>query len=80
MTKQTNDLAAAREAKNKAKTLLKNVPHVCGVGITQVDQRYAVKVNFDEEPDPAHPIPPDIDGVPVVVHRKGKIRKLGSES
>ncbi len=79
MSKDANDLAAAREAKNKAKVLLENIPHVSGVGITQVDERYALKVNLDEEPDPRHPIPDEIDGVPVVVHRTGTIRKLGSK-
>jgi hypothetical protein len=80
MAIDANSLEAARQAKNKAKSLLQNVPHVSGVGITQVDERYAVKVNLEEDPDPTHPIPLDIDGVPVVIHRIGKVRKLDSRS
>jgi hypothetical protein len=76
MSKDANDLAAAREAKDKAKILLENIPQVCGIGITQVEHQYAVKVNLDDDLDPAHSIPNEIDGIPVVVHRTGTIRKL----
>jgi hypothetical protein len=79
MVQDANGLTAAREAKNKAKLLLQSVPHVCGVGITHINKRYAVKVNLDDDPDPTHPIPGSIDGVPVIVHRTGRVRKLGAE-
>ena len=76
MDNDPNDLAAVRAAKNKARILLRNIPQVSGIGITQIDDRYAVKVSLDGEPATTPPIPPEIDGVPVVVHRTGTIRKL----
>jgi len=48
---------------------------VCGVGITRRDHEYAVKVNLEAEPASDEELPDQIDGVPVVVHVVGRIRK-----
>ena len=62
----------AHAAKDKAKQLFReNV----GVGITRVDDGYAVKVNL-ENPMPAdESVPTSIDGVPVRIEVVGKIHK-----
>lgn len=78
MSDDARQFAAAREAKNKAKAMLREMNQVSAVGITQVDDHYAVKVNLEEDLDPSNTIPAEIDGIPVVVQKSGRIHKQGS--
>ncbi len=75
----TNDdheqLEAARVAKSKVLSLFSKIGHVNGVGITRKHGRYAVKVNLEDELSPQSARPEKIDGVPVVVHVVGQVRK-----
>jgi hypothetical protein len=65
-------LEQARAAKEKAKRLFtSNV----GVGITKVNDGYAVKVNLQEPLVDKENIPTAIDGVPVQFEVVGEIRK-----
>ncbi len=65
-------LEQARAAKDKAKELFtSNV----GVGITRVNDGYAVKVNLRSPLVDKENIPAAIDGVPVQFEVVGKIRK-----
>ena len=72
---QDEKLDAAREAKEKAKTIFSRHGTVNGIGLTRMGERYAVKVNFESEPrDPAS-MPREIEGVPVVVQVIGPLHK-----
>jgi hypothetical protein len=65
-------LDQARAAKDKAKQLFTtNV----GVGITRVDDGYAVKVNLRNPLPEGENTPTSIDGVPVQIEVVGEIRK-----
>jgi len=65
-------LEQARAAKEKAKQLFtSNV----GVGITKVNDGYAVKVNLQEPLVDKENMPTAIDGVPVQFEVVGEIRK-----
>jgi len=65
-------LEEARAAKDKAKQLFtSNV----GVGITRVNDGYAVKVNLPDPLVDQENIPTAIDGVPVQFEVVGQIRK-----
>lgn len=65
-------LEQARAAKEKAKRLFtSNV----GVGITRLDDGYAVKVNLRNPVSGDESIPTSIDGVPVQFEVVGEIRK-----
>ena len=75
MARKRDELERARAAKLEAKRLLARVAAVCGVGITRVEGRYAVKVNLER--DPERPLPDEIGGVPVVVHVVGRVRRQG---
>ncbi len=68
-------LAAARAAKSKARKLFPKLASVTGVGLTRRRGVYCVKVNLSEEPDCDVELPDSIDGVPVVLHVTGEIRK-----
>lgn len=65
----------ARQARDKASLVFKQFGHVNGVGITRRGSDYAVKVNFETLTDPNAAVPDEIDGVPVVMHVLGTIRK-----
>ena len=68
-------LEAARSAKAKVATMLGDAAEVNGIGITQVADGYAVKVNLSRAPQSSLGIPTEVDGVPVVVAVVGPIRK-----
>jgi hypothetical protein len=69
------ELELARKARDKVRGLVKKIAAVNGVGIARVDGRYAVKVNFSEKPSADAKVPKTINGIPVVTHVVGKIRK-----
>ncbi len=71
-------LEAARAAKRKTLTALGNCAELNGVGITRVEDGYAVKVNLAAEVTAGGPIPEEVDGVPVVVEVVGRISKRNS--
>lgn len=75
MSKQTQQLEAARAAKGKVLSLFARFGQVSGVGITRKGDQYALKVNLESEPDTPVDWPDEIDGVPVVVHVVGQIHK-----
>lgn len=65
-------LEEARAAKDKAKKLFAdNV----GVGITRLDDGYAVKVNLRQPMSDQEKVPRSIDGVPLQFEVVGEIRK-----
>jgi hypothetical protein len=74
MLAESNDLREARDAKGRAREIFSRFGKVNGVGITRQDGRYAVKVNFESEPQ-AGDLPREIAGVPIVVQVVGKIHK-----
>ncbi len=63
----------ARTAKAKALRLFSRQADVIGVGITEIDGGYGLKVNLGETPRPGIPLPESIDGVPVRVEIVGPI-------
>lgn len=65
----------ARAAKIKAMDIFGRIADVVGVGITRIDDSYAVKVNLRDEPPPGVALPETVDGVPVRVEVVGPIRK-----
>jgi hypothetical protein len=69
------DLERARGAKARVLSMLPKAVKVNGVGITQVGEDYAVKVNLAEAPDDGASLPKSIDGVPIVVEVVGRITK-----
>ena len=69
------ELETARLAKSKALEVLPSLCAVRSIGITRRAGRYAVKVNLEEEPESREELPAEIDGVPLVFHVVGKIRK-----
>jgi len=71
----TISIEKARKARDKAVKLFKRFGHVNGVGITRKGGDYAVKVNFEALDSKDSSIPDEIDGVPVVLHVLGAIRK-----
>ena len=75
MSDQEKQLKAARAAKEKAKRLLARFGLINAVGITRSEGRYAVKVSFEEEPEPRDELPDELDGVPIVIRVGGRIRK-----
>lgn len=66
----------ARAAKEKALTTFSRLGKVVGVGITQIDGGYGLKINLGEAPAPGVALPDMVDGVPVRVEVVGVIRKL----
>jgi hypothetical protein len=75
--RQQQQLDAARAAKTKARHVLSQYGQVNGVGITERDGQYAVKVNLEKATVTDEGWPDSIDGVPLVVQLIGKIRKQG---
>ena len=80
MSEDTRQLEAARAAKEKARVVFSRLGRVCGVGITRQGDTYCVKVNLQEELATDCECPNQIDGVPVVVHVVGPIRKQDDQS
>jgi hypothetical protein len=68
-------LEQARAAKAAALRHFENLGTIVGVGITRVDDDYAIKVNLSEPLAEGTELPADIDGVPVRVEVVGTIRK-----
>ena len=75
MPEEAKELKRARKAKEKARTVFPELVDVVGVGLTRRKGVYHVKVNVAEEPAEDADLPKSIDGVPVVLHVTGKIRK-----
>lgn len=67
-------LSIARAAKEHAKSVLSRLPGVVGIGLTKVEDRYAVKVNLEAELPRSAKAPRSIDGVPVKYDVVGRIR------
>jgi len=67
-------LEEARDAKSEALAVFSKFGEVMGVGITRVDEGYAVKVNLKAPPADWTKLPPDVKGVPVRVEVVGTIR------
>ena len=68
-------LEQARAAKTPALRYFEQLGTVVGVGVTRIDDEYAVKINLREPlPDDVR-VPAEIDGVPVRIEVVGPIRK-----
>lgn len=63
-------------AKMRLAKLLPTSARVSGLGITQVGDDYAVKVNLASTPPPGVALPHEVDGVPVVFEVVGPISAL----
>ncbi|HVU88744.1 MAG TPA: hypothetical protein VHD36_15590 [Pirellulales bacterium] len=70
-----NSLQRARAAKAKAAETFGKLASVVGIGITKVDDDYALKVNLDSEPPADVTLPTEVSGVPVKVEIVGQIKK-----
>jgi hypothetical protein len=68
-------LEQARAAKTRALQYFEKLGTVVGVGVTRVDDDYAVKINLREPLADGVDVPAEIDGVPVRVEVVGPIRK-----
>ncbi len=68
-------LEEARAAKKRALDIYGPLAKVVGVGITQVDGGYAVKVNLRAKPTGGVELPESIEGVPVQLEIVGRIVK-----
>jgi hypothetical protein len=66
-------LERARGARVRVAALLAATAEVVGVGVTFLDDGFAVKVNLRELPASCA-IPDEIDGVPVIVEVVGPIQ------
>lgn len=64
----------AKRAKRHASDVFGQFGPVNGIGVTKTDSGFAVKVNFEREPEDPTGIPSTIDGVPVQIEVVGKIR------
>ena len=76
----TASLDSARAAKARVADMLRDVPELAGVGITRIDEGYAVKVNFSSDPSGGVELPTEVDGVPVRIEVVGRIKKRPVES
>ena len=73
MTHQVT-LDQARAAKDAALKAFERIGEVTGVGITRVNDDYAVKVNLREPVSSGIAVPTHVAGVPVRVEVTGTIR------
>lgn len=64
----------AQEVKHQASEVFRRFGTVNGVGVTQTDDGFAVKINFEREPDDRAAMPATVNGVPVTIDVVGKIR------
>jgi hypothetical protein len=71
----THTLDEARRAKARALEIFKPLASVVGVGITNLDGGYAVRVTLCEPPAQGVELPETIDDVPVQVRVVGPISK-----
>ena len=71
---RTATLEQARAAKQKVAELVRDHPHVNGVGIAREGSGYAVKLNLSSRTGSAG-LPKKIDGVPVRIETVGPIAK-----
>lgn len=69
------ELNAAEAAKEKARRIFGKQAHVTGVGLTRREGVICVKVNLAEAPPADADLPSQIDGIPILVHVTGRIRK-----
>jgi hypothetical protein len=66
-------LAEARAAKEKLALSILDLPELCGLGVAVLGKRgFGIKVNLTSAPSAF--IPPDVDGVPVIVEVVGEIQ------
>jgi len=72
-------MEAVRAAKLKAATVFAELAVVNGIGITQKDGRYALKVNVEALRVPRGSMPTSIDGVPIVISETGNVHKQGPQ-
>lgn len=68
-------LEDARTAKPKALRVFGKKAAVVGVGITEIDGGYGLKVNLREAPRPGVNLPETLDGIPVRVEVVGVLEK-----
>ena len=68
-------LEDARTAKPKAFQVFGKKATVVGVGITEIDGGYGLKVNLSEPPKPGVELPETLDGIPVRIEVVGILRK-----
>lgn len=70
-----HSLKDVRAAKAKAAAVFGQVATVVGIGITKIDDRYALKVNLGTEPPAEVTLPTEVAGVPVKIEVVGRIKK-----
>ena len=68
-------LEQARAAKQRAWDIFAPLAEVVGVGLTRIDDGYAVKVNLRQAPPAGSVLPEHVDDVPVRVEVVGAVRK-----
>ncbi len=68
-------LAQARSVKAEVAATFKTIGKVVGVGITQIGDDFAVKVNLSEAPAADREVPKRVDGVPIQVEVVGALKK-----
>jgi hypothetical protein len=69
----TVSISQARAAKARALALFADVAEVAGIGLTQVENGYGLKVNLRAPPRPGVTLPDTVDGVPVRIEVVGPI-------
>lgn len=74
----THTLEDARTTKPKALRVFGEKASVMGVGITEIDGGYGLKVNLREHPRPGVELPETVDGIPVRVEIVGVLHKQGA--
>jgi hypothetical protein len=72
---KSSTIEKARSVKAKAARVFGRKAALVGVGITEIDGGYGLKVNLREAPCPGVELPETLDGVPVRVEVVGTIRK-----
>lgn len=68
-------LEQARAVQPKLEAMLEGVEGVSGIGLTLVGDGYGLRVNLETSLAMAA-VPPELDGVPIVVEIVGEIRPL----
>jgi hypothetical protein len=71
----TYTLEDARTVKPKALKVFGKKADVVGVGITEIDGGYGLKINLRELPGPEADLPETLDGIPVRIEVVGSLRK-----
>ncbi len=70
-----HSLEHVRAAKGEAAEVFGKLASVVGIGITKINDSYALKVNLDSEPPAEVTLPTEVSGVPVQVEVVGPIKK-----